>query len=119
MYFVFCIFLALSVLIAKTPSVFIAFYAGVSLFTFIMYAVDKSADQKGDWRTPESIFHFLSLSGGWPGALIAKQKSHHKSKMKSFKTVFWIAVTINLCAFIGLLTPEGSSMLLSLVVNLT
>lgn len=116
--FVFAAFLALSALTAKIPAFVVVFYAGVSMFTFVMYALDKSAAQKGNWRTPESTLHFLSLAGGWPGALIAQQKFRHKSKKQPFKAVYWATVFINFGAFIWLLTPDGHSMLQSLVVNL-
>lgn len=116
---VFLVFLALSVLTAKIPIIVIAFYAVVSLFTFIMYAVDKSAAKNGDWRTSESTLHFLSLVGGWPGALLAQQKLRHKSKKQSFRAVFGVTAVANFGAFIWLLTPNGNSMLQSLVVNIT
>ena len=117
-FFVFSVFLALSVLTAKIPAIVLAFYAATSLFTFIMYAVDKSAAKKGDWRTPESTLHFLSLAGGWPGALIAQQKLRHKSKKQSFRAVFWVTVFVNFGAFIWLLTPNGNAVLQSFLVNI-
>ncbi|NOQ78845.1 MAG: DUF1294 domain-containing protein [Gammaproteobacteria bacterium] len=117
--FVFAIFLALSVLTAKIPVIVLAFYSVASLLTFIMYAVDKSAAQNGDWRTPESTLHFLSLAGGWPGALIAQQKLRHKSKKQSFRAVFWVTVFINFSAFIWLLTPNGNTFLQSFMINIT
>lgn len=117
--FVFLAFLALSVLTAKMPIIVLAFYAIASLFTFIIYAVDKSAAKNGDWRTPESTLHLLALAGGWPGALIAQQKLRHKSKKQSFRAVFWVTACINFGALIWLLTPDGNTMLHSLVVNIT
>ena len=48
-------------------------YIGLSLLTFLAYAVDKSAAINGRWRTPEKTLHLLSVSGGWPGALLAQQ----------------------------------------------
>jgi uncharacterized membrane protein YsdA (DUF1294 family)/cold shock CspA family protein len=117
--FVFAVFLALSVLAAKLPVLVLAFYFVASVFTFIMYAVDKSAAQNGDWRTPESTLHFLSLVGGWPGALIAQQKLRHKSKKQSFRAVFWVTVLVNFCVFIWLLTPNGNAILQSVIANIT
>lgn len=115
--FAFCVLLILSVLTAKLPAIILAFYAVASLFTFIMYAIDKSAAKNGDWRTAESTLHFLSLVGGWPGAVIAQQTLRHKSKKQSFRAVFWITVFVNIGASIWLLTPNGHSMLQSLIVN--
>ena len=117
--FVFSVFLVLSVLATKMPALVIAVYFVVSLLTYIMYSVDKSAAQNGDWRTPESTLHFLSLSGGWPGALIAQQKLRHKSKKQPFRMVFWLTVILNFTVFIWLLTPTGNAFLQSILVNIT
>jgi len=116
--FVFSIFLVLSVLTTKMPALILAIYFVVSLLTFIMYSVDKSAAQNGDWRTPESTLHFLSLSGGWPGALIAQQKLRHKSKKQPFRVIFWLTVILNFIVFIWLLTPKGNTVLQSILVNI-
>ena len=117
--FVFSIFIILSILTTKIPALVLVFYFVVSLLTFIMYSVDKSAAQNGDWRTPESTLHFLSLAGGWPGALIAQQKLRHKSKKQSFRAVFWVTVILNFAIFIWLLTPKGNAVLQSIMVQIT
>ena len=70
----FLVIVGISVLTTKIPPLVLAIYILASLLTFIMYAVDKSAAQKGAWRTQESTLHLLSLAGGWPGALAAQQK---------------------------------------------
>lgn len=103
-----------SVLAAKIPPLILVFYMAISLFTFMMYAVDKSAAGKGAWRTQESTLHLLSLAGGWPGALVAQQKLRHKSKKQSFRFVFWVTVLLNSGAFVWLFTPAGASTLKSL-----
>ena len=89
----------------------IGYYIIVSLFTYIVYAVDKTASQEGNRRTSENTLHILSLIGGWPGALIAQQKLRHKSKKRSFRTVFWITVCMNLAIFFWIF---GKSIFLSL-----
>ena len=116
--FVFSIFLVYSILATKMPALVLAIYFIVSLLTFIMYSVDKSAAQNGDWRTSESTLHFLSLAGGWPGALIAQQKLRHKSKKQPFRIVFWGTVILNFTGFIWLLTPKGNTFLQSILVNI-
>ena len=87
------------------------FYLAVSLFTFILYAVDKSAAKNGSWRTQESTLHFFALAGGWPGAMIAQQTLRHKSKKQSFRTVFWVTVIVNIGLFAWIHTPEGGAIL--------
>lgn len=85
----FLVIVAVTVVTSKIPPLILAVYLILSLLTFIMYAVDKSAAKEGAWRPPESTLHLLSLAGGWPGAVVAQQKLRHKSKKQSFRTVFW------------------------------
>ena len=117
--FVFSLFLVIWILASKLPALILAVYFIISLVTFIMYSIDKSAARNGDWRTPESTLHFLSLAGGWPGALIAQQKLRHKSKKQSFRAVFWGTVILNFSALIWLLTPKGNALLQSILINIT
>lgn len=111
---VFLFIVTISVLSAKIPPLILVLYIFGSLFTFFMYAADKSAAKNGAWRTPENTLHLLSLAGGWPGALIAQQKLRHKSKKESFRSAFWVTVFINCGAFIWLHTPTGAATLQSL-----
>ena len=111
----FLVIVTISVLTAKVPPLILALYIVGSLFTFIIYAADKSAAKNGAWRTQESTLHLLSLAGGWPGALVAQQRLRHKSKKQSFRSVFWVTVFINCGAFIWLLTPTGAATLQSLI----
>lgn len=75
-------------------------YIGLSLLTFLAYAVDKSAAINGSWRIPEKTLHLLSLAGGWPGALLAQQRLRHKCSKPSFLAVFWVTVAANVAFFI-------------------
>ena len=111
----FVVFVGVSALTNKIELVVLPFYLVISLLTFVLYAVDKSAAQNGSWRTPESTLHLFSLAGGWPGAIIAQQTLRHKSKKQDFRAVFWITVVLNVGAFIGLHTPEGGAVLRSIV----
>jgi len=113
----FLIIVGISVLLSKIPPYILGLYMVLSLITFIIYAVDKSAAKNGAWRTQESTLHLLSLAGGWPGALIAQQKLRHKSKKQSFRTVFWVTVLLNCGAFAWLFTPGGADTLQSFIGN--
>ena len=64
----FLVFVAICGLFDRVPSWAFVLYLSMSLITFVFYACDKSAAQKGAWRTPESTLHLLALFGGWPGA---------------------------------------------------
>ncbi|MCC6200294.1 MAG: cold shock and DUF1294 domain-containing protein [Moraxellaceae bacterium] len=82
-------------------------YLGMSLVTFVLYAMDKSAAKKGAYRTPENTLHMLALLGGWPGALYAQQLLRHKSSKQSFRVVFWITLALNVAAFVYLVSGYG------------
>ena len=91
----------------KIPlSVLVIYFAG-SVITYVVYAFDKSAAQRGAWRTSESTLHLLALIGGWPGAIFAQQKLRHKSQKQEFRFVFWITVLLNVAAFLWVLTQDG------------
>lgn len=84
-----------------------AAYAGMSLLTFIAYAMDKAAAQAQRWRTAESTLHLLALACGWPGALLAQQWLRHKSAKPEFRTVFWATVLLNVAGLVLLCSPWG------------
>ncbi|MCU7862182.1 MAG: cold shock and DUF1294 domain-containing protein [Candidatus Thiodiazotropha sp. (ex Lucinoma kastoroae)] len=113
----FLVIVGVAVTTSKIPPLILAVYLILSLLTFIVYAVDKSAAKEGAWRTPESTLHLLSLAGGWPGAVVAQQKLRHKSKKQSFRTVFWVTVLLNCGLFIWLLTPTGGAIVKSLIAT--
>ena len=80
-------------------------YMALSLATFIVYAGDKRAARKGQWRVAESTLHGLALCCGWPGALLAQQLLAHKRSKPVFMRIFWGTVALNILAFIALFTP--------------
>lgn len=86
--------------------------AAVSLnvLTFMVYAVDKSAAQSGQWRTRESHLHLLAMAGGWPGAWFAQQWLRHKSRKAQFRAVYWATVALHcavLAAWVGGWLPRS------------
>lgn len=111
----FLVVVAVSVIENKIPSIILAVYIGLSILTYLVYAIDKSAAKKGSWRTRESTLHLFSLAGGWPGALVAQQKLRHKSKKKEFRFVFWTTVLLNSGIFIWLFSETGSLLLNNLL----
>jgi len=115
----FLVIVGISVQLAKIPPLILALYMAVSLITFIMYAVDKSAAKRGTWRTQESTLQLLSLAGGWPGALLAQNILRHKSKKQPFRSIFWVTVLLNCSAFVWLFTPRGTAILQSLIKKVT
>ena len=107
---IFCLF-------GIAPSWAFILYLVMSIITYLFYSVDKSAAQNGEWRTQENTLHLLALFGGWPGALVAQQKLRHKSQKKAFRTVFWVTVALNSCAFIALIIPSTVETLKSLTIK--
>lgn len=102
---------SISVLAGKLPPTVLVIYIVLSILTFFLYLIDKSAAKKGVWRTKESTLHLFALAGGWPGALVAQQKLRHKSKKESFRFEFWITVLTNCGVFIWLFSTDGSALL--------
>ena len=80
-------------------------YVAMSFATFIVYALDKRAARRGQWRVKESTLHVLALLCGWPGALLAQHLLRHKSAKPTFRRVFWLSVALNILAFVCLFTP--------------
>lgn len=86
----------------KLPAYIVAGYLLLSVFTYLSYWFDKRKAQAGRWRTPESTLQFMSLLGGWPGALLAQRYLRHKSQKRSFLWQFWFTVVLNLAALLYL-----------------
>jgi uncharacterized membrane protein YsdA (DUF1294 family)/cold shock CspA family protein len=96
--------LGLTVWLGKLPLYVLAVYMLLSLFTFLVYWLDKRKAQAGHWRTPESTLQFMALLGGWPGALLAQSYLRHKSQKRPFLLLFWCAAVLNLIALSWLAT---------------
>ncbi|MFT4029403.1 MAG: cold shock and DUF1294 domain-containing protein [Protaetiibacter sp.] len=75
-------------------------YLGMSLATFVAYALDKRAAATHGWRLSESSLLALGLACGWPGAIVAQQVVRHKTVKMSFQVVFWVTVVVNVVAFV-------------------
>ncbi len=75
-------------------------YVGMSIVTFIAYALDKRAAATASWRVAEGSLLALGLAGGWPGAIVAQQVFRHKTVKVSFQVVFWVTVVVNVIAFV-------------------
>ena len=87
----------------------LAAYASLSLVTFLVYAVDKDAAKRGNWRVAEANLHLLSLAGAWPGASVARHRLRHKTVKQPFRTVFAITILANCAGFAWLFTADGAS----------
>ena len=89
------------------PAAVLFGYTVASGVTFLAYAWDKAAAERGAWRTSEDTLHGLALLGGWPGALLAQGMLRHKSRKASFQWVFWASVVLNCAALAWWLRRGG------------
>jgi uncharacterized membrane protein YsdA (DUF1294 family)/cold shock CspA family protein len=92
-------------LIWRLPNWTWGLYSALSMATFIVYALDKRAASRGEWRVAENTLHLLSLAGGWPGALLAQHTLRHKSAKAAFRRVYWATVLLNVAGFVAVFTP--------------
>jgi uncharacterized membrane protein YsdA (DUF1294 family)/cold shock CspA family protein len=105
----FLIFVVGEVSTGELPLAVLGLYLVASVIAFLAYALDKSAAQKGAWRTSESTLHLFALVGGWPGALVAQKVLRHKSKKQEFQMVFWVTVILNCGALGWFFSSSGAS----------
>ena len=100
----FLIFVGVSVFIGQLPLMVLALYVVVSVISFLVYRHDKSAALQNQWRMSEGTLILLGVLGGWPGAFIAQQFFHHKTKKRSFQIAFWVTVLVNCFGLVLLLS---------------
>ncbi|AEQ96839.1 integral membrane protein [Xanthomonas oryzae pv. oryzicola BLS256] len=99
------------------PVIVPLWYAAASLVTLLIYAMDKSAAQRNQWRTPEASLHLLALIGGWPGALLAQEIFRHKCSKAAFQMTFWITVALNVSALVLAVTETDLMASLPVLFN--
>ena len=107
-------FYGVLILLAATDKLswlIIAWYAALGVITYAMYAKDKAAAQSGDWRTPESTLHLLSVLGGWVGAMVAQTYLRHKSQKPEFRLTYYLTVVINMAGLLFVLAGDGLAFL--------
>ena len=80
--------LTIAALLQKVPDFVLLLYLAMSGVAYSLYAYDKKAAQRGQWRISEQTLQQVALLCGWPGALIAQTRLHHKT----VKTRFQIAI---------------------------
>jgi uncharacterized membrane protein YsdA (DUF1294 family)/cold shock CspA family protein len=104
------LFAVLFVLVATywmMPLWAILLYPLMSVATFALYYVDKTAALQGRWRTRETTLQLAGLLGGWPGAVIAQQVLRHKNRKASFQAAFWCIVVLNVAILLVIVWYEG------------
>lgn len=99
------------------PVAITAGYVLLSGMSYILYTTDKRAAGRGAQRIPENRLHFVDLLGGWPGALVAQQRSRHKTVKASFQAVFWFTVVANAAAVVWLVSSGKSQWFTALLLG--
>lgn len=115
---IFLVVLFASIFVFDGELLLIPLYLVVSLFTYLMFAWDKQAALNGHWRTSENTLHFLSLIGGWPGALWAQYLLRHKSRKQPFKSILWVTIFLNIFSIIALFTTFGRELIKSALAGI-
>ncbi len=88
------------------------FYLEASLFTYWLYQIDKKLACSGqNSRLPEESLQMFSLIGGWPGALVAQKRLHHKVHKAPFQREFRFVIYGNSCFLLWLLSDSGTDFL--------
>jgi uncharacterized membrane protein YsdA (DUF1294 family) len=70
-------------------------YGVLSLISFTVYALDKSAARSGQRRIAERTLHLLDLIGGWPGGWLAQKTLRHKCSKPAFQRIYRCTVLMN------------------------
>lgn len=92
----------------KTLLLFAVFWlASINLTTFVAYGVDKRAAIKKSWRIPEKDLHMLEFLGGWIGAFFGQKIFRHKTAKKSYQTMYFLMIALEIAAIFGLLKFFG------------
>ena len=96
-----------SVFGAKTLLLFVVFqFVSINVVTVLAYWVDKRAAVRGAWRVPEINLHTLEFLGG-SGALLAQRLFHHKTKKRSYQSMFWFILLMQAAAVYVILRYLG------------
>ncbi len=95
--------LTMAALLQKVPDFVLLLYLGMSGLAYSLYAYDKRAAQQGRWRISEQTLQQVALLCGWPGALIAQTRLHHKTVKTRFQIAFWLMVSFNVAALFALI----------------
>lgn len=89
------------------PASWLIVYGVASVACFAGYGLDKRAANRKEWRVSETILLLVGLVGGWPGAILGQEVFRHKTQKKTFRTLFWMSVAINMAAFVQINAFSG------------
>ena len=73
--------------------IYLIFILVMSLFTFLIYGIDKLKAKRNKWRIKESVLLLSSFLGGSIGGILGMYVLRHKTK-------HWYFVVVNILPFI-------------------
>ena len=103
--------------VPQLAAILIAFQLN-SMFAVWFYREDKRLAEQHRRRIPEFYLHFWELICGWPGALYAQRKYHHKWRKMSYMFVFWVYVVLNVLIVFCVIFPGTAKSIVQGVFNL-
>jgi uncharacterized membrane protein YsdA (DUF1294 family) len=84
---------------------YVAWIAGWSVITFLMYGFDKRRSKGDAERVPEIVLHVLSLIGGFLGGWAGRAYFRHKTLHTSFLITLIISTLLHLGIILYLVRP--------------
>jgi uncharacterized membrane protein YsdA (DUF1294 family) len=63
-----------------------------------MFAIDKSAAERGEWRIAETTLLFSAFIGGSAGAIAAQHFLRHKTRKQPFRMMLFAVVALQILA---------------------
>ena len=103
--------------VPRLAAVLLAFQLN-SMFAVWFYREDKKLAEQHRRRIPEFYLHFWELICGWPGALYAQKKYHHKWRKLSYMLVFWTYVALNVLIVFCVIFPGTAKSVAQGIVDL-
>ena len=80
----------------------VIYYAVINIWTFILFAVDKSRAKRGKWRISEAALLGCCFIGGALGGFLSMQIFRHKTKHLQFTVPVPIFLILHIALFVFL-----------------
>ena len=66
----------------------------INAAAYVMFALDKTAAVRGEWRISEGTLLLVALVGGSVGAITAQQRLRHKTRKEPFRSMLYGTVVL-------------------------